>query len=184
VQKARADLRGIALAIQNKQKEIEGLQEQIRTYQSRIQSTPEVEEQFKQLNRDYQTSLTFYNSLLTQSQQATEATALENRQEGESFRLLDEANLPEAPIYPKQSVFAAGGFAMGLTFGLLIVALLEYRDTALRTERDIWAFTQLPTLAVLIWSGDVANIKPSRLARLKRLFSRKPPKELLADAQG
>jgi polysaccharide chain length determinant protein (PEP-CTERM system associated) len=184
VQKARSDLRGIALLLQSKQKEVEQLTEQIRTYQSRIQSTPEVEEQFKQLDRDAQTSLNFYNGLLAQSNQAREATALENRQEGESFRLLDEANLPEAPIWPKQGVFAMGGIAMGLAFGMLIVALLEYRDTALRTERDIWAFTQLPTLAVIVWSGDVANIKASRRDRLKRLFSRKPPKELAADARG
>jgi len=38
---------------------------------------------------------------------------------------------------------------------LLIVALLEYRDTALRSERDVWAFTQLPTLAVIAWSASM-----------------------------
>jgi uncharacterized protein involved in exopolysaccharide biosynthesis len=184
VQKARADLRGIALAIQNKQKEQQQLLDQIRTYQQRIQSTPEVEEQYKELNRDATTSLAHYNELLAESQQAKEATALESRQEGESFRLLDDASLPESPIFPKPSLFGIVGLAAGLGLGLAIVALLEYRDTALRTERDIWEFTQLPTLAVLIWSGDVADSKPGRLVRLKRLFSKKPPKELLADVRG
>jgi hypothetical protein len=33
--------------------------------------------------------------------------------------------------------------------GLGVAALLEYRDTSLRNERDIWAFTKLPTLAVI-----------------------------------
>ena len=60
----------------------------------------------------------------------------------------------------------------------------EYRDTALRNERDIWDFTQLPTLAVIAWSGGIADLKPARTARLKRLFSKKPPKDLLADAPG
>jgi hypothetical protein len=46
-------------------------------------------------------------------------------------------------------VFAGGGLAAGLFLGLLITALLEYRDTSLRNERDIWAFTKLPTLAIL-----------------------------------
>jgi hypothetical protein len=67
---------------------------------------------------------------------------------------------------------------------MLIVALLEYKDTALRTERDIWDFTQLPTLAIIAWSGDVANIQPTKTSRLKRLFSRKPSKDLLADSTG
>jgi hypothetical protein len=65
--------------------------------------------------------------------------------------------------------------AGGLILGLLLTALLEYRDTALRSERDVWAFTKLPTLAVIAWSGDVAERKPGKLARLKRPFRRKPP---------
>ncbi len=36
--------------------------------------------------------------------------------------------------------------------GLLIVAWIEYRDTAVRSERDIWAFTKLPTLGVIALS--------------------------------
>jgi len=33
--------------------------------------------------------------------------------------------------------------------GLLIAGLFEYRDTAIRSERDVWAFTKLPTLAMI-----------------------------------
>ena len=93
--------------------------------------------------------------------------------------MLDQQSLPIEPIYPKQSIFAMGGIGSGLAFGVLIVALLEYRDTALRTERDIWAFTQLPTLAVIAWSGDTASNQGPYPGRL-RLFGRKDPKELLA----
>jgi capsular polysaccharide biosynthesis protein len=125
-----------------------------------------------------------YDGLVKDMQQAKAATALEHRQEGETFRVLDESNLPDGPTFPVRSVFAMGGLASGLVMGLLIVAFLEYKDTALRTERDVWAFTQLPTLAVIAWSGGVADSKPGKLARLKRLFSRKPPKELLADTPG
>jgi hypothetical protein len=67
---------------------------------------------------------------------------------------------------------------------LMIVALVEYRDTALRNERDVWAFTQLPTLAVIAWSANMEGDELGRLARLKRLFSRKTPKKLAVDAPG
>jgi polysaccharide chain length determinant protein (PEP-CTERM system associated) len=184
VQKARADLRGIALAIENKKKEQEQIQQEIRMYQGRIQATPEVEEQYKGLTRDVQTSQALYDRLRSELDQSQMASRLEHRQEGETFRVLDASNLPEAPTFPKLSVFAGGGLALGIMLGLVIVAFLEYKDTALRTERDVWAFTQLPTLAVIVWSGDIADSKPGKLVRLKRLFSRKTPKKLLADATG
>ena len=63
-----------------------------------------------------------------------------------------------------------------------ISAFLEYKDTALRSERDVWAFTQLPTLAVIAWSGDVAYT--NKRTGLKRLFGRKQPKDQLADVAG
>jgi len=184
VQGIKLALQSIDLQLQAKQKLQEQIEAQIRSYQGRIESTPEVEEQFKQLTRDYESSQALYDGLVKDMQQAKAATALEHRQEGETFRVLDESNLPDGPTFPVRSVFAMGGLASGLVMGLLIVAFLEYKDTALRTERDVWAFTQLPTLAVIAWSGGVADSKPGKLARLKRLFSRKPPKELLADTPG
>jgi polysaccharide chain length determinant protein (PEP-CTERM system associated) len=184
VQQLRAQLRGVDLAIQEKRKQQEQIQAQIRGYQGRISASPQVEEQYKQLTRDSQTAQAFYDKLLTEQNQSKMTSALENRQQGETFSVLDAANLPDSPTFPKQSVFAGGGLGAGIAFGVLIVALLEYRDTALRTERDVWAFTQLPTLAVIAWSGDMAE-KGGRLAGLKRLFSRrKEPKELLADGPG
>jgi polysaccharide chain length determinant protein (PEP-CTERM system associated) len=183
-QQINFSIKAINLKIQEKQKEQDQIQQQIRTYQSRIIASPQVEAQYKLLTRDAQTSLAYYNGLLAQTNTAKEATALESQQQGESFRLLDDANLPESASWPKQSVFAGGGVAFGLVLGLLIVALLEYKDTALRTERDIWDFTQLPTLAIIAWSGDVADLRPSKSSRLKRAFSRKPSKELITDSSG
>jgi capsular polysaccharide biosynthesis protein len=98
------------------------------------------------------------------------ATDLERRQQGEQFRVMDEPNLPESPFSPKRPVFVAGGLAAGLGLGLLIVGLLEYMDTALRTERDIWAFTKLPTLGVIAFNGDPEPTKTKR-----RWFGRGSP---------
>jgi uncharacterized protein involved in exopolysaccharide biosynthesis len=175
VQTLRAQLRAADLGIQQKRTEQAQINKQIHDYQARIQSTPQVEEEYKQLTRDTQTSQALYDSLLGKLNQAQMGTDLQNRQQGETFSILDAANLPDNPTYPKRRIFASGGLAAGLAFGLLLVALLEYRNTALRTERDVWAFTQLPTLAVIAWSGEVADRKPGKLARLKRLFSRKNP---------
>jgi polysaccharide chain length determinant protein (PEP-CTERM system associated) len=174
VQDLRARIHAADVAIQAKRSEQNQINQQIRAYQGRIQSTPQVEEQFKQLTRDTQTSQEQYDSLLAKLNQSQMATDLEHRQEGETFRVLDEANLPDSPTFPKRGIFAGGGFTLGLALGLALIALIEYRNTALRTERDVWTFTKLPTLAIVAWSGEVADIKPGKLPRLKRIFSRKP----------
>jgi capsular polysaccharide biosynthesis protein len=90
------------------------------------------------------------------------AVDLEKRQQGEQFRVMDEPNLPESPAFPKRPVFIGGGLGAGLGLGLLIIALLEYLDTALRSERDIWAFTKLPTLGVIAFNGDPDLANPKR----------------------
>ena len=175
VQQMRAQLRAMDQAIQSKRKEQADIQANIHMYQERIQSSPLIEAQFKSLTRDYQTAQAFYDDLLTKMNQSKMATDLEKRQEGEQFRVMDEPNLPDAPTSPKRSVFVAGGLAAGLGLGVLLVALLEYKDTAMRSERDVWAFTKLPTLATIgYFDGSEEGAAPA--GRLGRLVRRKPKK--------
>ncbi len=145
----RAQIMALTQAITQKKQQQSELQSQIRTYQDRIQSTPLVEAKMKDLTRDHQTAQDFYDSLLSKMNNSQMATDLERRQEGENFKIMDDANLPDAPTFPKRGVFAAGGFVLGLGFGVLLIAFLEYKDKSLRTERDVWAFTKLPTLATI-----------------------------------
>ena len=176
----RATLRGYDQAIAAKHKQQDGLQAEIRGYQGRVQASPEVAAEYKELTRGYQTAQDFYNQLQQKKNQSQMTTDLEHRMQGEVFTVLDPANLPPEPVFPKQINFAVGGLGGGIALGLLISGLLEYKDTALMTERDVWEFTQLPTLAVIAWSGDAGEARPGFV---KRLFSRKP-KDMLADASG
>jgi polysaccharide chain length determinant protein (PEP-CTERM system associated) len=182
VQAIRANLAANALQIQNKNKEKDQIEQQIRHYEGLVQATPQVEEEYKQLTRDTAASQANYDQLSTTLTHANIGSDLERRQQGETFRVLDQPTLPDGPIFPRKSVFASGGLAVGLGLGLLLSAFLEYKNTVLRSERDVWAFTQLPTLAVIAWSGDVADTR--KRTGLKRLFGRKQPKEQLADATG
>ena len=153
-----------------KKRDQASIQTQLRIYQERVASSPEVEEEYKSITRDNQTAQAFYDDLLNKIQTATMAANLEKRQQGEQFRVMDEPNLPESPSSPKRPVFVAGGLAAGLALGLAIIALLEYLDTALRSERDIWAFTKLPTLGVIGFNGSLEPVKAKR-----RWFGRRSP---------
>ena len=75
-------------------------------YEGRVQSSPIVEQQYKELTRNYQTALDFYNTLLKNNEQAAMATNLEQQQEGEQFRVLDPASLPDNLRSPKCQCFS------------------------------------------------------------------------------
>jgi polysaccharide chain length determinant protein (PEP-CTERM system associated) len=171
VQQLRAQIRALDQGIAQKKHEQGQISGQLHVYQDRISSSPMVQEEYKNLTRDYTTAQAFYDGLLKNVNQSKMATDLEKRQQGEQFKVMDEPNLPDEPSSPKRGVFLAGGFAAGLGLGLLLVAWTEYRDTALRSERDIWAFTKLPTLAVISMTGDAPVA-----TRQKWTFGRRKPK--------
>jgi polysaccharide chain length determinant protein (PEP-CTERM system associated) len=158
----RAQLRAMEQGITQKRRDQAAIQAQLRMYQDRIASSPAVEEEYKSITRDNQTAQAFYDDLLNKMNQSKMATDLERRQQGEQFRVMDEPNLPESPDSPKRPVFVGGGLALGFALGLLVVGLLEYLDTALRSERDVWAFTKLPTLGVIAYNGEDSPVKVKR----------------------
>ena len=167
----KAQLRAAQLSMDTGKQEQARIQQEVRTYESRIEASPLVEEEYKQVTRDHDTALQFYNTLLTKMNESSMATALEQRQQGEQFRVMDAPNLPDSPSFPNRLIFAGGGLAAGLFLGLLLAGLLEYRDTSLRNERDIWAFTKLPTLAIISHIDDLPQSAPAHHSRWK-LFSR------------
>lgn len=168
----RAQITALGSAIAQKKQQQAELQAQIRSYQGRIQSTPLVEAKMKDLTRDHQTAQDFYDSLLSKMNNSQMATDLERRQEGENFKIMDDANLPDAPTFPKRGLFAIGGFVLGLGLGILLIAFLEYKDKSLRTERDVWTFTKLPTLATIAL---IHETKGSAKGTFRRLLKKDSP---------
>ena len=149
VAQLRAQIHNYDQVIAEKAREQEQIKQQIRVYQDRVQSSPIIEQQFKELTRDHQTALDFYNDLLKKRDQSAMATDLEHHQEGEQFRVLDPANLPNKPTFPNRPLFALGGFGGGLGLGLAIAFLLEMKDTSMRSERDVEFTLRLPVLAMV-----------------------------------
>jgi polysaccharide chain length determinant protein (PEP-CTERM system associated) len=170
LQQLRAQLHAAQQSMAEAKQQQSAIEGRVRDYEAKIESSPVIEEEYKQITRDHETALQFYNTLLTKMNESSMATALERRQQGEQFRLMDAANLPQEPTSPNRVVFAGGGFGIGLVLGLLIAGLLEYRDTSVRNERDIFAFTKLPTLAIIAHMDGISQQAPE--PGRKKLFSR------------
>jgi len=163
----RGQIHNAEVVIREKTREQDRLQEQIKIYQARVQSSPLVEQQYKELTRDYDTALAFYNDLLNKTKQSEVAEDLERRQQGEQFRITDSANLPAKPSFPNRRLFAGGGLAGGLALGVGLALLLEFQDKSIRNERDVEALLGVTTLAQIPFVGE-ANGRRNRPGKLGR----------------
>jgi polysaccharide chain length determinant protein (PEP-CTERM system associated) len=179
LQRLQAHLSALNAGILAKKREQTRIQQQMNLYQARIQSSPAVQEQYKQITRDYQTALQFYNELLKKRNSSGMAMDLERRQQGEQFLIMDPPNLPEQSVFPNRLLFGLGGLAAGLMFGLLLGGYLEYQDEGLRNESDVLALINLPTLVSIPWVVSDER-SDSRWAKFARRGDRAKQKQALS----
>jgi polysaccharide chain length determinant protein (PEP-CTERM system associated) len=149
IQQLRARLRQDDMNIADLNKRQGQIQDGIRQLQSRVQASPMVEQQLKELTRNYQTAQDFYNDLLKKWQNAGVAGDLVSQQESEQFRVYDPPSLPDRPSFPKKAYFAGGGLGAGLALGIAILYLIIVGDKSMHTERDVELALKLPVLAVV-----------------------------------
>ena len=161
----RAEIRTDDQQIVQKTREQEQVRDQIKLYDGRIQQSPEVEQQYTELTRGRETANDSYNALLKQQHEAQMSGELNQQQQGEYFNVLDAANLPSAPTFPNWKLFTLGGLAAGMGLGMGLAFLLEFRDTSLKSERDVEFNLRLPVLAMIPAVEPVttkrANIHPA-----------------------
>ena len=135
--------------IKEKSQQQAEIQKQIAVYQARVQASPSVDQEYKLLTRDHQVVLDAYNDMVKKRDQSEVGQRLVETQKNEHFLILDPANLPDSPSFPKLPLFAGGGFAAGLALGLGLTFLSEILDTSMRTERDVEVVLHLPVLAMI-----------------------------------
>jgi polysaccharide chain length determinant protein (PEP-CTERM system associated) len=135
------------------------LQQEISVYQSRVALSPAIEEQYKQLARDYDNTQKVYQDLLADKSKSDMALKMEQQQQGEQMHLLNPANLPDLPSFPNRLFFAGGGLGAGLALGLGLAFWLEFRDKSIRTQADAEAALELPMLVAVTWVAE--NVLPN-----------------------
>jgi uncharacterized protein involved in exopolysaccharide biosynthesis len=129
--------------------EEEKIRVRVREYEQRIEGAPKREQEMTSLMRDYENTKKFYDALLGKKLDSEQARAMEQRQQGEQFRIIDPADLPAKPWKPDILKLLALSLAGGLGVGVGLALLMEYLDRSFKDPEDLQAFAGLSVLAVV-----------------------------------
>lgn len=147
--------------------EIAGVKRDIAVYQQRIADTPAHQQEYDSLNRDYSVLDAEYNSLLNKRLAAQAAQSLEERGEGEHFRVIDPADLPRSAERPDKTAIAIGGVAfsllaaVGLAFGFHLI------DTSFKQPEELAQELGLPVAVTIPQLDELSERWPQRAALVR-----------------
>jgi uncharacterized protein involved in exopolysaccharide biosynthesis len=163
-QQIHRDDEDIALA----SREIKRLQAAVSQYESHLSLSPDVEEQYKALTRDYENAAKTYQDLLAKKSTADLTAHMTNQAQGERMSEIQPASFPDSPTFPNIWMLIGGGFAAGLALGAGLAMWFELRDNSIRTEADAEAALELPMLVAVPWVGPAAESKDGKFWHRKK----------------
>jgi polysaccharide chain length determinant protein (PEP-CTERM system associated) len=161
----QAEIESLDRQIAFKEGEEQRLRKIVGEYQARLEAVPGVESEWVALTRDYDTLQASYRSLLAKSENSKMAASLEQRQIGEQFRILDPPRVPLKPQSPNRIRINGIATAAGLGLGLLLVGLVAYRDSTMRSEADLLGAIELPVLALVPFVTTEADLRRQKRRR-------------------
>jgi polysaccharide chain length determinant protein (PEP-CTERM system associated) len=149
IKQYKSELDALDRQIRNKEAELARVRQTITEYQRRVDAAPTRETELTELTRDYTTLQSMYTSLLGKKEESKLSANLERAQAGEQFKILDPARVPEQPFSPNRLQINLLGLIVGLGLGIGLAAVLEFRDTSIRTEDEIVRLFSLPVVALV-----------------------------------
>jgi polysaccharide biosynthesis transport protein len=133
----QSQLKSNQLEIENLHKQEAKIQSEMTLYQARLNGTPQTEQELTDISRGYEESQANYNSLLQKQMQSQLATSLQQRQQGEQFRIIDPPSVPYKPSAPNHLYVSMGGLLLGIALGAILTAIVELTDARVRREKDL-----------------------------------------------
>lgn len=125
------------------------LNTQKKLHEFRVDNTPTREQQLATLTRDYENMQRNYQTLLDKRLNARIAENLERKQQGEQFRVIDPANLPESPEFPDKFRFVLVGLGVGCALGFGSAVMLEQMRTVFQDAEGTEHFLGIPVLGTI-----------------------------------
>jgi succinoglycan biosynthesis transport protein ExoP len=152
-------------------RQIEELRERSDEYRHRIEATPKVEETYKALAMERNSTQTKYEDMVQKYMEANVAHGLEMEQKGERFTLIDPARLPEKPYKPNRMAILLVGFVLGAAVGVALASLREFLDHSVRSADALSLATKFPVLAGIPEIHSEIDIQRRKKMRVIKLLA-------------
>ena len=118
----------------------------IATFEARLESSPQRQQEYQTITRDYNAAKDLYDSLLKRFDEAQLTESLETDRAGERFRVLEPALPPEGPAAPNRLRLLLMGLLLACGAAAAAVLAREQFDTTFHTVDGIREFTSVPVL--------------------------------------
>jgi tyrosine-protein kinase Etk/Wzc len=141
----------------------------IRALQARLNPRPEVNQELTVLVRDHEAAKQQYSYLSSRKANAQLAASVDTYERNETFKIVDEANLPIVPISPNRPLLASVSVVASLLLGLGFAFMREYFAPSLNNEEEAFSELKLPILSSISeFKLRPVDRKPVKLLKGKR----------------
>jgi polysaccharide chain length determinant protein (PEP-CTERM system associated) len=160
-----SEMVGVEGEITRLQAERNNIKKEINKYAERIESGPQIEAKLTDLTRGYDVAQANYQSLLDKKMKAELAENLERAQQGEQFRILDSARLPETPVNTHKKIWALG-LMLALSVGFGLGGLLEYVDVNFWHTKELEDVVGVPVLVAIPVINTPSDLRKRQFKRM------------------
>jgi len=154
------------LDIQNARSKINDLEKIYAMYQQRIERSPQVEQEYQELQRDYASAQQNYQTTTSKLQTALEAQELEEGHMAEKLKVIEPPQVPQIPVKPNRRALGMLGFVFAAGMGVSSTALAEYFDTSIRDLQGLKKISSIPVLGAIPYVRTKRDIVKRVIMRL------------------
>lgn len=136
---------------------------ELANYEQNLATTPQVEQQYIQLSREYENAQTRYADLQQKIRAAALAQSLESEARGERFGLMKASSVPSTPYSPNRLGIILLGIVLGGGIAIAVAVLVDASDPTVRSSDDLREVLQMEPVSAVPLIMNPMDIRRRRI---------------------
>ena len=145
----------------------DSLNAELLDYEKLIARSPQVEQEYQALMRDYENTKLKYNEVKAKQMEATMAQSMEKNKTNYEFSLLEPASLPDDPFKPNRKAIAFLGLLISIALAIGFVMIKEGLNPSVYTSgRLAWVTGMQPMVLIPYMESEQAVLKKQKILKI------------------